>query len=53
MKKFHFSKAKQSYQATKNPSIFGGIRKVVEELTGTPPMTVEAFIRKHAAVFAD
>jgi len=33
--------------------IFAGTNDVVETLTGVPPMTVEAFIRKHAAVFAD
>jgi NAD(P)H dehydrogenase (quinone) len=33
--------------------VFAGTNTLVEELTGTPPMTVEAFIRKHAAVFAD
>jgi len=33
--------------------IFAGTNTLVEELTGIPPMTVEAFIRKHAAVFAD
>jgi len=33
--------------------IFAGTNTLVEKLTGTPPMTVEAFIRKHAAAFTD
>ena len=33
--------------------VFAGTNTLVEELTGTPPMTVEAFIRKHVAVFED
>ncbi|HZZ09154.1 MAG TPA: NmrA family NAD(P)-binding protein [Paraburkholderia sp.] len=32
--------------------IFAGTNTFIEELTGTPPLTVEAFIRKHAALFA-
>jgi len=32
--------------------IFSGTNSVVEDLTGTPPLTVEAFIRKHASVFS-
>ncbi|CAE6906315.1 NAD(P)H azoreductase [Paraburkholderia nemoris] len=32
--------------------VFAGTNTVVEDLTGTPPMTVETFIRKHAARFA-
>lgn len=33
--------------------VFAGTNTLVEELTGTPPMTVEAFIRKHLAAFTD
>jgi NAD(P)H dehydrogenase (quinone) len=33
--------------------VFAGTNSVVEDLTGVPPMTVEAFIRKHAVVFSD
>jgi len=32
--------------------IFAGTNSFIEELTGTAPMTVQAFIRKHAAKFA-
>jgi uncharacterized protein YbjT (DUF2867 family) len=32
--------------------VFAGTNNVIEELTGEPPMTVGAFIRKHAAVFS-
>ena len=53
MKNFIFPKISSPTRRRKTRRIFGGIREVVEELTGTPPMTVEAFIRKHAAVFAD
>ena len=31
--------------------VFAGTNTVVNDLTGTPAMTVEAFIRKHAALF--
>src|SRR5476649_529904 len=31
--------------------VFAGTNTVVEDLTGAPPMTVEAFIRKHATMF--
>jgi uncharacterized protein YbjT (DUF2867 family) len=31
--------------------VFAGTNTVVEDLTGTPPMSVETFIRKHAALF--
>lgn len=31
--------------------VFAGTNTIVEDLTGTPPMTVEAFVRKHAARF--
>jgi NAD(P)H dehydrogenase (quinone) len=33
--------------------VFAGTNSVVEDLTGVPPMTVEAFIRKHAVAFSD
>ncbi|MGF6372985.1 uncharacterized protein YbjT (DUF2867 family) [Paraburkholderia sp. RAU6.4a] len=32
--------------------VFAGTNSFIEDLTGTPPMTVQAFIRKHAARFA-
>jgi NAD(P)H dehydrogenase (quinone) len=31
--------------------VFAGTNTLVKDLTGTPPMTVEAFVRKHAAMF--
>jgi len=33
--------------------VFAGTSGLIEELTGQPPMTVEDFIRKHSALFAD
>jgi NAD(P)H dehydrogenase (quinone) len=33
--------------------IFAGTNSVVEDITGVAPLTVEAFIKKHAARFAD
>ncbi|CAM2140478.1 NAD(P)H dehydrogenase (quinone) [Pararobbsia alpina] len=33
--------------------VFAGTNDVVADITGEPPMTVETYIRKHAAVFAD
>ncbi|VVE09902.1 NAD(P)H azoreductase [Pandoraea terrigena] len=33
--------------------VFAGTNNVVADITGEPPMTVETFIRKHAAAFAD
>jgi hypothetical protein len=32
--------------------VFSGAHSFIAELTGTPPMTVQAFIRKHTALFA-
>jgi len=32
--------------------IFAGTNSFIEELTGTAPLTVQAFMRKHAAKFA-
>ena len=32
--------------------IFSGTNSFIEELTGTAPMTVQVFIRKHAALYA-
>ena len=32
--------------------IFAGTDSFIEELTGAAPMTVQAFTRKHAALFA-
>jgi uncharacterized protein YbjT (DUF2867 family) len=31
--------------------VFAGTNRVIEELTGTAPMTVQEFVRKHAAAF--
>jgi NAD(P)H dehydrogenase (quinone) len=31
--------------------VFAGTNSLVKDLTGTPPMTVEAFVRKHVAKF--
>ena len=41
-----------SVAADYQDGVFAGTNSFIEELTGTAPMTVEAFIRKHAAKFA-
>ena len=44
----HICAVAQDYQ----DGVFAGTNDAVERLTGTPPMTVEAYVRAHAAAFA-
>lgn len=44
----HICAVAQDYQ----DGVFAGTNDVVERLTGAPPMSVEAYVRAHAAAFA-
>jgi hypothetical protein len=46
-----FSQHLMSVAVDYQNGVFAGTNSVVEDLTGTPPMTVEAFIRQRATLF--